>query len=515
MATALKTNSRNSNKGKAQKGEMWRAPSEILAKYCCMDADSTWQLYHEIFKPVMAKFRIYQPQVVNGISIPGYEEIFNETIKMSIIQMFSGFPVDEARLRDYKNNLNERICEAESKFLNCSEVIPHISTFNEAFVNDTKTQEPEKFKKVVKPDEPKKFTQKMEISKTWSKWNERWSNWEGPPVSGRWLQWEERMSDVVGKNHFNLSSNDHKAWLFYDALKFPKLSFTDDTKEKAAIDSDALMGFGEAGKLLIAYNDLNNELSKIESTEKKLLECNDGRVHLQMKCPGTFTGRLSGSGGWNPQNQVKTRGYLECFIPREGTCLFDFDIQALEPVTLTESSRDRTMLSLYGPDAKANDIYLFNAVKLGVSFLSDPIRAVGYNPDNPTKEGIGKAKKECKMLRGIAKCLVLSCIAEGELVRVKDRGWIPIDKVMCGMSVWDGYEWVHTDGAVFMGNKTTIEFNGISMTKDHEVLTNDGWQISERAEVTQCFRPILPSYSWSDVWRLAGSVLRNVAGKWL
>jgi DNA polymerase I-like protein with 3'-5' exonuclease and polymerase domains len=63
-------------------------------------------------------------------------------------------------------------------------------------------------------------------------------------------------------------------------------------------------------------------------------------------------------------------------------------------------------LRLYGKGAKANDVYLYNAAKMGK--LGEAIVAAGYNPYDPTPEGIAAAKSKCKMDRYIAKRFTLA-----------------------------------------------------------------------------------------------------------
>lgn len=52
------------------------------------------------------------------------------------------------------------------------------------------------------------------------------------------------------------------------------------------------------------------------------------------------------------------------------------------------------------------DVYLFVGSQLPV--IGPKIRAAGYDPDNPTPEGIKNAKKECKTERQISKTVVLA-----------------------------------------------------------------------------------------------------------
>jgi hypothetical protein len=53
-----------------------------------------------------------------------------------------------------------------------------------------------------------------------------------------------------------------------------------------------------------------------------------------------------------------------------------------------------------------NDLYLFFASMMPI--LGPPIKAIGYDPYNPTPEAIAAAKKQCKKERSIAKLLILS-----------------------------------------------------------------------------------------------------------
>jgi hypothetical protein len=165
-------------------------------------------------------------------------------------------------------------------------------------------------------------------------------------------------------------------------------------------------------------------------------------------------------------------------------------------------------------DAKPTDVYLFVAANLGGE-LGRKIRAAGFDPDNPTKESVAKAKKDAKKERNIAKLLHLSCIAEGTLIRVKDKGWKPIETITAEDAVWDGLEWTTQAGSIYRGAKGCINFRDTAMTTDHEVLTYDGWQISERTDPTQCIQTRLPSGTWADVWQMAMYCTKALARRFL
>jgi hypothetical protein len=78
----------------------------------------------------------------------------------------------------------------------------------------------------------------------------------------------------------------------------------------------------------------------------------------------------------------------------------------LEQVVLAELSKDPSLWKLYGPGALAQDVYLFNGAQLPV--IGPAIRATGYDPKNPTPEGIAAAKKQCKTERNISKTVTLA-----------------------------------------------------------------------------------------------------------
>jgi hypothetical protein len=73
------------------------------------------------------------------------------------------------------------------------------------------------------------------------------------------------------------------------------------------------------------------------------------------------------------------------------------------------------------------------------------------------------------------KLLQMACISAGTPTLTR-RGWVAIETVLPGDEVWDGVEWVRTDGAVFKGVKPTVNAYGARMTADHKVLTDEGWK---------------------------------------
>ena len=77
----------------------------------------------------------------------------------------------------------------------------------------------------------------------------------------------------------------------------------------------------------------------------------------------------------------------------------------------------------------------------------------------------------------------LACIAEGQLV-LTDSGLVPIEQIKLQHRVWDGVEFVSTDGVIYKGERDVIEYDGLTATPDHEVCLGNGtWrQLKDAAD---------------------------------
>ncbi len=102
----------------------------------------------------------------------------------------------------------------------------------------------------------------------------------------------------------------------------------------------------------------------------------------------------------NIQQLPKESAFLRCFTAAPGHKLVYSDINSLEPHVLAHFSKDPGLMSLYGPDAKPNDVYLF--VGAQIDKWKDAILE-HYDPQNPTKKGIAAAKKHAKAERTAVK----------------------------------------------------------------------------------------------------------------
>lgn len=67
------------------------------------------------------------------------------------------------------------------------------------------------------------------------------------------------------------------------------------------------------------------------------------------------------------------------------------------------------------------------------------------------------------------------CI-DGEAEVLTDRGWVKLKDIRLTDKVHDGIKFVNHSGLIPKGRKECVIVDGVSMTKDHEVLTVNGWK---------------------------------------
>lgn len=140
-------------------------------------------------------------------------------------------------------------------------------------------------------------------------------------------------------------------------------------------------------------------------------------------CVSVPTGHIlvrSGGRTWvtgNCQQLYKDPAFLAAFRARPGFKLVQADAEALEPTILAEFSQDKTLLAVYGKDAKPSDIYLYVAAK--TEALGREIRK-HFDPDHPTPESIKLAKKLCKRDRAVAKKFHLMSAYKAGPAKIKE-----------------------------------------------------------------------------------------------
>jgi DNA polymerase I-like protein with 3'-5' exonuclease and polymerase domains len=379
---------------KPQKQEMWRAPFDILGHYCALDCDATYSIYKYVLLPCVNKFK--------GLQSFCSPEIYGEYTKLLIEQKLRGNHLDIEGTKQHLEKIQRQLEVLQRNLFEHKDLIAAAEHKRSLLIQEHLEKEPARFKVQKLGIEPVKFTKKGQLSRAWVSWDQKRNN--PPKQLNKWTVWKQKLEvlqQLTSQELINLNSGKQKVWLFYEFLKYPVLLTT--KKQQPATGKDALKGWGELGVILQKQNKLNKEA---QYTAQCIDNYNEktAALHPSVLVPGTSSGRLAGAGGMNYQQMPKSYGLLSQWKARPGYKLVDMDFTALESVVITELSRDESMMKLYGPDANPNqDIHLFTGSML--PGIGEKIRKAGYDPDNPTQEGVERAKKECKKEREIAKTI--------------------------------------------------------------------------------------------------------------
>lgn len=383
--------------GKADKSQMWRAPDQILGKYCCYDVQSTHQLYEHLL-PQLQKF----PDAVEFISeyeVPYHYRAITE-------MMHWGIKIDEKRLRSLKNDLEEEVQSFKKNFLQLPEVADWASARNQDIINGLKV--------------PKKFKKDGTIQANYTKYLEKVKNitpesWFNPnskhQMRDLFYNHIYSIGDIQKVLDFRGEHRQTKKGSFYFQVEVYiegsvyihewKTKVQEPKIKDISIDKDILPKLGTAGAAVKKHNGNIKLLGYING----MLDSLKNEIHYGRLLPlGTMTGRAAGIGGVNLQQIPKDKRYLECFVAREGYSLIDADVTALEPGVICELSGCPTYNTIYN-SGKKNDIYLYILSK--TEEFGNKIRGWGYDPDNPDWEIISWIKDNHKDVRNIGKVLQL------------------------------------------------------------------------------------------------------------
>ena len=428
----------------ANKSLMYLCPPEILGEYCAYDTYATYHLYRQVLLPAMQKYTTteffsYQ----SGVML--------DTIRAAIDNYQRGIKIDEPRLLKFKDKL-EKDTE-KSRLAIYKAYKKEIADFNKdslkafkesyAHINRYVNSKP-------LPKEPKKYTKAGKLSKSWINWHlrQKKSIRDKDTYSKSWLKKHAQYKLLkkamklnmckdsflaeygfltLSKYLFNVNSVDHKRQIIYSDIDVKILDSYrgSDRGERGLLrvnnqfeieytasgemptGKEAIMAIGGRASTFNAYNRILKQGQFVQSTLNNM-HPDTRMLHMPIKIPGTNTQRLAGDGGLNLQNLIKSAEFLACWIPRsEDNVIAQLDFASMEPHTLTAFSRDEVMLSLYGPNAKPHDVYIYTGVLMG-GLLGDPFIKLGYDVNNPTKEIVAACKKKYKNLRNVLKTLVLS-----------------------------------------------------------------------------------------------------------
>lgn len=416
------------------KGEMWRAPPEILGRYCVLDCWSTYLLFTKVLYPVLERFpALHRYHVENYVP---HALLHAEAT-------YVGIRVDRPVLEGRASHLANEIAEAEVEMREhptWGALIAKIEAARrEAKIAKLRAKEPRQHNVFKVGKEPARYGRQGQELVSWTKWNAKRE--AGPKESVTWQRWRDQLDALV------TGTLPEKArWMPSSPVQLCEVVFAhvpwkegepyvpsapgapakrgsffiegkngwvelDRTKSGTmGVDSNLLSQLPDELKApLERFKDAFKEHSMIQKGYiDRLLQHPDGhwRIHAGWIVHRALTGRYSGR---NPSlHQVpKEIEFLDCMVPDPGDIWFEFDWSALEPHVLAEASGDAALLQLYGPDAPpGHDRYLFTLAKIPLPMF-DPIREL-YDVNNPDPVKISECKKKFKTFRELAKVMVLS-----------------------------------------------------------------------------------------------------------
>lgn len=93
--------------------------------------------------------------------------------------------------------------------------------------------------------------------------------------------------------------------------------------------------------------------------------------------------------------------------------------------------------------------------------------------------------------------LVENCWSAGTPV-LTTRGWAPIETITNQDKIWDGVEWVSTDGCKCRRSEERLfELDGLLVTGNHKILTTKGWRHAKECDGLDRASVQLPDRDWA------------------
>jgi DNA polymerase-1 len=107
-------------------------------------------------------------------------------------------------------------------------------------------------------------------------------------VTARYTKWLEKCRQYQQVQHFNLDSNSHLKWLFFDRMRLPVLERTE--KGEPSVGKKTLNKMGGVAKILLEYRSQRDVRKFLTSLEENQI---DGKFRPSYKVVGTVSSRLS------------------------------------------------------------------------------------------------------------------------------------------------------------------------------------------------------------------------------
>ncbi len=243
---------------KLDKGQMSKAPWEILSKYMAMDAEATWLLYQELITTM--ERRVVPANIQENFWDFYQNDALNE-LELLREQHIEGMHLDMDKLATFQA---QQSAEAEAK---------HASFFEHELMAGPLKHLYDSALAKLESDKPEQFTKTGGIAK-------------------RYEAWEQKLATAkayTGPDLLNVDSSKQLSWLFYQYLKYPVVKETPGGIP--SVDAKVLHKLGPLGKLLKVYRKDRDLLKFADSLAAVQI---DRRLHPNIRQAGAVTGRNSG-----------------------------------------------------------------------------------------------------------------------------------------------------------------------------------------------------------------------------
>jgi DNA polymerase I-like protein with 3'-5' exonuclease and polymerase domains len=332
--------------GKPGEG-IYLADKEVIARYACMDAISTAELYSKLF-PFFDKY--------------DYWWMLEKMVKYSwLLQL----------------NTNAGIRVDVDALEKCIETL-----------DITKNANSSKFMELAAP-----YIDRLE--RMWR--DDRAARYTLQPAKERFL------SNWGMQKKFNLASDKDKRELFYESMKLPIVMETEGGKGATGVDAIklAMRGRDDLKELIEVYEEYESAETIINSFGIPwLASVYNDRLHPRFNPCGTVSYRLSGFKPYLLNAPFDEKELMSCFKCDEGWEGIHADFNSVEPCVTAHYSQDPNLLKVFREGL--GDVYLDLALTL---FPNDLQLQMGYDPKIPITQEI---KEQFKKQRKIAKVIQLA-----------------------------------------------------------------------------------------------------------
>lgn len=272
---------------------------EAFARYCAMDAEAHWQLWHYL---VAEATRCGYQAAVDMATTE-----WVSMIELLIEQQHHGVCIDVPRLTAYRTQLQHDIAKAEGVCRAHPQLAPHIQEWETKLALEHYTvRVSTKRTKATRADTPAPNADWYWLPST-AKSLTKAQAAEG----GYWYRETTEVTvpkAATPRPRANFQSDPFMRWLLYErCYPNPKLGggkaqvrlspeFVVEVRltetGQLPVGKEVLPALGEVGRAITQLNQLNTRLSYVEAY--LAASARDGRIHAAYKAPGTLTARLGG-----------------------------------------------------------------------------------------------------------------------------------------------------------------------------------------------------------------------------